>query len=164
MRSGNWIKFDNQPIRPWKSNIQAGDLPEILIEPVTSINKQASDSLSAEVQITWSIKCATGDVRFYWDDVNNPGNWTGVFPMKWAILLALDSVGDALASPNSSPALPSLTFCRVSRITAEIISPFDAVGNPVSEGRGTDGWTILTTFVTTLDLPRVNGVLQLPNG
>ena len=162
VRSGNWIKFDAQPIKPWKSNIQPGDMPEILIEPVTGMDKQASDSLSAEMTVVWSLKCATNDPRLFWL-LDDGVTYTGVFALKWALLVALDTVGDALPSPNTTPTpLAALSFCRVSRITASVKSPFDPAGNPVSEARGTDGWTILITFTTILDLPRVNGILQLP--
>jgi hypothetical protein len=159
IRSGNFITFD-KAIRPWKANVQPGDMPEVLIEPVTGLDQWASDSISAKCDIVWSIKVATNDPRLYWADVNDAALWTGVFPMKWALMVALDTAGDNLELNGDD----GLTFCRTSRITASVKSPFDPAGNPVSEGRGTDGWTILCTLTTTLDLLRVNGVLQLPNG
>lgn len=161
VRAGNWIKFDSQPIKPWKSNIQPGDMPEVLIEPVTGMDKQSSDSISAETTVVWSIKCATNDPRLFWL-LDDGVTYTGVFALKWAMLVALDTAGDGLASLNTSPLLPSLTFCRVTRITASVKSPFDPAGNPVSEARGTDGWTILITLTTILDIQRLSGVLQLP--
>lgn len=163
VRSGNWIKFNDTNVQPFKRNIQSGDMPEILIEPVTGMDEQAQDSISARMTVMWSIKVATGDSRLFWTDPNTGDN-TGVFALKWAIMVALDSAGDALAVINGSSQLPSLTFCRVARITASVKSPFDPAGNPTSEARGTDGWTILITLTTILDFQRIAGVLQLPNG
>ena len=160
VRSANWITFDKKA--PWKRNAQEGDMPEILIEPVTGLDAFASDSMAAKLDMVWSIKVATMDSRLYWLDANN--NMTGVFAMHWALINALYNAGDALASPNSVPVLPALSFLRVARITASVKSPFDPAGNPVSEARGTDGWTILCTLACTLDIPQVAGVLQLPNG
>lgn len=163
IRSGNWIKFDSQPIKPWKSNIQPGDMPEILVEPVSGIAQLASDSISAKQDMSWSIKVATNDVRLFWPDA--AGNVTGVFAVYWALMVALDQASDGLASVNTTPALAPLSFCRVARITATVTSPFDPAGNPVSEARGTDGWCVLVTLQTTLDLNRgSDGVLLLPNG
>jgi hypothetical protein len=63
---------------------------------------------------------------------------------------ALDGAGDNLG----------LSFLRVTRISATVKAPFDPAGNPVSEGRGTDGWTLLATLTTEMDLPRLDGILQ----
>lgn len=163
IRSGNFISFD-KAIKPWKSSVQPGDMPEVLIEPVTGLDQQASDSISGRADVIWSIKVATADPRLYWEAPDQSSQYSGVFPLKWALLVALDSAGDGLAQINGSNPLPALSFCRVARITASVKSPFDPAGNPVSESRGTDGWTILVTLTTTLDFQRTNGVLQLPNG
>ena len=160
VRSANWITFDKKA--PWKRNAQEGDMPEILIEPVTGMDSFASDSMAARFEMVWSIKVATMDSRLYWQDLN--GDQTGVFAMHWALINAFYNAGDALASPNATPALPPLSFLRVGRITSSVKSPFDPAGNPVSEARGTDGWTILCTMPCVLDIPQVAGVLQLPNG
>ena len=146
VRSANWITFDNT--NPFKRNAQPGDAPEILIEPVTGQDQWAETSTSAKATVVWSIKIATQDPRLYYTDAY--GNRTGVFPLRMAIMRALDGAGDNLG----------LDFLRVTRITASVTAPFDPAGNPVSEGRGTDGWTLLATLTTELDLPRLDGVLQ----
>ena len=162
IRSGNLITFDGG-ISPIKKAAQPGDLPEILVEPVTGNDQWASTSTSAESTLVWSIKVATGQLQLFYNDAGN--NPSGIFAVMWALMIAFDTASDPLASPNSSPALPALSFCRSSRITAKVQSPFDPAGNPISESRGTDGWTLLATLTTVLDLNRdANGVLVLPNG
>jgi hypothetical protein len=146
IQSANWITFDNT--NPFKRNAQPGDAPEILIEPVTGQDVWAETSTSAKATVVWSIKIATQDPRLYFMDAN--GNRTGIFPLRFAIMRALDAAGDNLG----------LDFVSVTRLTASVTAPFDPAGNPVSEGRGTDGWTLLATLTTELDIPRLNGVLQ----
>jgi hypothetical protein len=148
VQSANWIKFGDKDTNPFKRNAQPGDAPEILIEPVTGQDQWAETSTSAKGTVVWSIKVATQDPRLYFTDAN--GNRSGVFPLRWAIMRALDAAGDNLG----------LSFLRVTRITASVTAPFDPAGNPVSEGRGTDGWTLLATLTTEMDLPRVAGILQ----
>ena len=162
VRSANWITFDAAP-QPLKRAFQPGDAPEILVEPVTGMDQWAETSTSAKATVVWSIKIATNDLRLFFTDA--AGNASGVFALKWALIVALDTAGDGLRSVNSVPALASLSFCRSSRIVATVKSPFDPAGNPVAEARGTDGWTLLATLTTELDLNRdANGVLVLPNG
>lgn len=159
VRSANWITFDSAP-QPLKRAFQPGDAPEILIEPVNGNDQWASTSLSAESTVMWSIKIATNDLRLFFDDPAGSGIKTGVFPLKWALMACLDRAGDGLELVNGATPLPPLPFCRVSRITVSVKSPFDPAGNPVSEGRGTDGWTLLATLTTALDINRgPNGLL-----
>lgn len=147
VRNANWITFDTPA--PFKRNAQPGDAPEVLIEPVTGQDQWASTSTSAEATVVWSIKIATQDMRLFYTD---PYSYrSGVFPLRWAIMRALDAAGDNLGG---------LSFVRQTKITATVVSPFDAFGNPVSESRGTDGFTLLATLTTTLDFPRIDGVLQ----
>ena len=147
VRSANWITFDNP--NPFKRNAQPGDAPEILIEPVTGQDQWAETSTSAKGTVVWSIKIATQDPRLYFTDAF--GNRTGIFPLRWAVMRALYQAGDNL---------DGLSFVRVTRITATVKAPFDPAGNPVSEGRGTDGWTLLATLTTEMDFPQLDGALQ----
>jgi hypothetical protein len=151
IRTGNWIVLDKA--NPYKRNAQPGDAPELLVEPVTGLDSWASTSTSAEATIVWSIKVATQDMRLYYRDTE--GNVSGVLPLRWAIMRALDAAGDNLGG---------FSFVRSCRIGATVKAPFDPAGNPVSESRGTDGWTLMATLTTVLDLPRKDGVLEDING
>lgn len=155
VRDANWITFDSK-VTPWKKNLQPGDAPEILVEPVTGMDQFASTSTSGETQVTWSIKVATNDTRLFYDDVS--GNSSGIFPLHWALMVCLDKAGDNLKLNGDA----GLSFVRSTRLTATVKSPFDPVGNPISEGRGTDGWTLLATLTTVIDVPRkADGTLDM---
>lgn len=77
VRPGNRIRFDTRD--PIKSEVQAGDLPEVRIVPVTSKPHLQSSSSSTFIVETFEIQISTGDLRYT----------ELLFPVKWAIYCAM---------------------------------------------------------------------------
>ena len=135
VKPGNRIKFTGAANQnPIKKDVQPGDLPECIIEPITSADEPAKTSMSAMVSQTWSIKIATNDLR-----IN-----AGMFQVRWAVLQAFAKAGDNLG----------LYFISRTRITTSLSNIYDPV-----ENRGTYGWTLMLTIVTDLEFAKVNGQL-----
>ena len=127
VRPANRIKLtENDGANPFKENVQAGDLPECVVEPTTSTDEPAKTSMSASVTQAWSVKVATNDLRWH----------KAAGPMRWILLKAFAAAGDNLG----------LDFVVKTRINSSLSNTYDPI-----ENRGTQGWTVLLTLTTVME-------------
>ena len=128
VKPGNRIKFtDTANQNPIKENIQAGDLPEVTIEPTTAQDQWAYTSTSVGFTQVWSVKLATNDMRLV----------GAASPLRWIVVKTLFEAGDKIG----------LDFVVSTRISPCLLNTYDPV-----ENRGTKGWTVLCTLTTVLEL------------
>jgi hypothetical protein len=135
VKPGNRIKLTAADgHNPIKQNVQPGDLPEVIIEPTTSVDNAARTSTSMTVLQNFSVKAATNDMR-----IN-----AAALPLRWVLLKAMFAGGDRL----------DLDFVVRTRLTTSLLNTYDPV-----ENRGTEGWTVLMTVAVEMEFARAGQTL-----
>ena len=141
VKAHNRIKFNHRSGKnPIKENIQNGDVPEVMIEPTTSMDGQAWTSTQAKNEQSFLIKIVTLDMRTY------IGDGTGMNELRWLVYQILSTAGDTLG----------LDFVYKARITSSMQHYIDPIN------RGTIGWVCLFTITCALQLPKAYPVTPPP--
>ena len=115
VRLKNRIKVSGRDRMPYKQEVQAADLPEVLIEPTEGGDLTYTSSAVQMVQ-NFAIRLATGDLR-----ANKL-----LFPLKWEVIQALYKTRGELG----------LSFVKQVRVTDLAEAAIDEEAN-----RGHAGWS-----------------------
>ena len=89
VRLGNRIKLAGANGDPYKPQVMAADLPEVLIEPAGGQVDLFATSTSTRAVQDYAVTAVTGDLRVH----------TLLFPLKWELVKALSRSGDNLGLP-----------------------------------------------------------------
>jgi len=129
VRPGNRIKFTGTDPDPAKTALQAGDMPELAIVPGQWTFGPRS-STSRQLVQSFTVQLATGDNRL-------AGSAARLFPLKWAIVKAIEAAGDNLALP----------FVQSVRFGGGQDSLTDGDAN-----RGPEGWSTVATVTVDMSI------------
>jgi len=118
VKPGNRIKFNK--LNPIKEELQAGDVPEVVIEPSNSMTTLAFSSQSTTVKDTWVIKVSTNVLTLEVETT-----------LRWLLIKAISAAKDNL----------DLDFV----VRVQVLQGVETKYDP-EENRGTVGWHGLLTL------------------
>ena len=131
VKPGNKVRFDNPNDRqPLKSQLQAGDLPEVILMPAAGQITLGATSSSHRISKNWSLQITTGDQR-------------------WTHLLAPLQYRMTVIFGNALDALPGCPWVKKLRLMTEE----DILGK-LSMQDGPRGWRLVAGITTEIWLAK----------
>jgi len=140
IKPGNRIKMSGRKQIPEKSNLQDGDLPQLVIVPTGGPARPHFTSSSVSLTEQFVFHLVTGNLTV--DSI--------LFPVKWELLKMLVTA----TSTNLD-----LDFVVNADLVDDMIEGFD---NKQEENRGTAGWSLGLTLTVLMSFNRVDNEIVYP--
>lgn len=134
VREGNRIRLDGRSRNPMKANVQAADLPEVILHPQGGESNLHANSSESRLTRRFAFLISTGDMRI--DYLH--------FPLQWHVLRALtnwkEKIGELVWKGHA--------------FLVDVNMPDTQEGeSDPDRNRNIKGWSSIVTIETVMEFP-----------